>query len=524
MEGGPAVQQLLLQEAQQEISNLRSDLYGQRRVAEEQRRAAESLSKEKEALREQVALLGKQLAAHQAEVARLQGIEAEFDRLKQDSLRQQQELALSLNARRILEQELAVERQARLSLEDAKAALEAERSRQQKQKDDLSAALRVAQKAVSDAEQEQLRAEEESAALRAEINALQHGGAVNPAAPARGSSSELADLVSQLEYQRSQTVLLQQSLSAADLRLRDTQQQHATEIDQFKQTITRLELHLAQATSAADGPRPQRQPVPDPQAVDKRAGHDRQAPNSLPAPGQLPGSASAQTAASTPQVPTSPGPPGWQPGPGVGHGHALSSGAASDSCTEDLEVTRFELERLQLQVTRLKASRDKLLQQVDRQWEELDKLGAEHKAVGDEAEQLRQLAAAWEATAQDSFGQVERLKEMLEEASSWGSSAAGQQARGKQPGAARSSAPGALAAVEASLLAERARSAELELQLRALAAELLRAQQASMAMGKAVLPVLSGVEHRLEDMQLRAQALQVGCSGGQTLLQLQAVS
>ncbi|GFH32681.1 uncharacterized protein HaLaN_31938, partial [Haematococcus lacustris] len=55
------------------------------------------------------------------------------------------------------------------------------------------------------------------------------------------------------------------------------------------------------------------------------------------------------------------------------------SGAASDSCTEDLEVTRFELERLQLQVTRLKASRDKLLQQVDRQWEELDKLGAEHK-------------------------------------------------------------------------------------------------------------------------------------------------
>ncbi|GFH19243.1 uncharacterized protein HaLaN_16161, partial [Haematococcus lacustris] len=140
-----------------------------------------------------------------------------------------------------------------------------------------------------------------------------------------------------------------------------------------------------------------------------------------------------------------------------------------------LELQAAEARGQEQQVTRLKASRDKLLQQVDRQWEELDKLGAEHKAVGDEAEQLRQLAAAWEATAQDSFGQVERLKEMLEEASSWGSSAAGQQARGKQPGAARSSAPGELA---------------------------------SMAMGKAVLPVLSGVEHRLEDMQLRAQALQ----------------
>ncbi len=51
--------------------------------------------------------------------------------------------------------------------------------------------------------------------------------------------------------------------------------------------------------------------------------------------------------------------------------------------------------------------------------------------------------------------------------------------------------------MEAALLSERARSAELELQVRALAAELLRAQAASMEMGKAVLPVLSGIEHRL---------------------------
>lgn len=63
--------------------------------------------------------------------------------------------------------------------------------------------------------------------------------------------------------------------------------------------------------------------------------------------------------------------------------------------------------------------------------------------------------------------------------------------------------------LEAALLAEKARAADLELQLRALAAELLRSQQASMAIGKAVLPVLSGVEYRLTDMFSKARASQM---------------
>lgn len=63
-----------------------------------------------------------------------------------------------------------------------------------------------------------------------------------------------------------------------------------------------------------------------------------------------------------------------------------------------------------------------------------------------------------------------------------------------------------IASLEAALLAEKARCVEMELQVRALAAELLRSQQASMAIGRSVLPVLSGVEHRLVDMFTQAQA------------------
>ncbi len=63
------------------------------------------------------------------------------------------------------------------------------------------------------------------------------------------------------------------------------------------------------------------------------------------------------------------------------------------------------------QVARLKSSRDRLLEQVDRQWEELDRSGAEGRALAEDVSRARAEAAAWEAQAQDALAQVERLKE-----------------------------------------------------------------------------------------------------------------
>lgn len=60
--------------------------------------------------------------------------------------------------------------------------------------------------------------------------------------------------------------------------------------------------------------------------------------------------------------------------------------------------------------------------------------------------------------------------------------------------------------MEAALLQAQARSAEMEVGARALAAELLRSQHASMQMGRVVLPALSGIEHRLASGAFRALA------------------
>lgn len=65
---------------------------------------------------------------------------------------------------------------------------------------------------------------------------------------------------------------------------------------------------------------------------------------------------------------------------------------------------------ISLQVAKLKASRDKLLEQIDKQWEELDRVGLESKAANDELASMRRLAANWEAQAQDSLAHVDRLK------------------------------------------------------------------------------------------------------------------
>lgn len=67
-------------------------------------------------------------------------------------------------------------------LEDAKAALESERSQLLKGRDELNAALRVAQHKAREAEDEQIRAEEEAAELRHEVQSLlaQRSGSLAP--------------------------------------------------------------------------------------------------------------------------------------------------------------------------------------------------------------------------------------------------------------------------------------------------------------------------------------------------------
>jgi DNA repair exonuclease SbcCD ATPase subunit len=268
--GSSTVQALLLQEAQQEISSLRTDLYAQRRVAEERRQALQAVTLERDTFKEQVHSLTAQLSELQSQLHQLRGLEVQYADLQRSSSKQQQELELSLKARRILEQELAGERRQRESLSEAKAGLEAERSRLQKARDDLTASLRVAQKKAADAEEEQMRAEEEAAALRAELQALQaaHGspsmsasgyGAGSMPFGADGSvpAAEARHLQEQIEYERSRASALLTSLHEAKAQVLALQQQQQLDAQQhgyeedahLQRQVAQLSSSLAQANA-----------------------------------------------------------------------------------------------------------------------------------------------------------------------------------------------------------------------------------------------------------------------------------
>lgn len=77
--------------------------------------------------------------------------------------------------------------------------------------------------------------------------------------------------------------------------------------------------------------------------------------------------------------------------------------------------------------------------------------------------------------------------------------------------------------MQSALLTERARCSQLELQLRALAAEVLRGQHAGMEVGRAVLPSLSNIEHKLTGMAALQRALFLENGGGASADQRQTM-
>lgn len=120
----PSVEALLLQEAQEEIGSLRSELYSTRRVAEERRQANESLSKAKDELTALVGQLQEQLAAASSTASKAQQLELKCQHLESSTSSLQKENQLHVQARKILEAELRDERLARQQVEESKARTE----------------------------------------------------------------------------------------------------------------------------------------------------------------------------------------------------------------------------------------------------------------------------------------------------------------------------------------------------------------------------------------------------------------
>lgn len=483
---------MLLQDAQQEIGNLRSELFRTRQHSEERRQALESLQAENSQLNQTCQAL-------ELELERAGKLKQQLDASQQthvqlvQTLEQQQREATVLSAKNAaLQQQLEAESRGKQAAESAKAKLEFEKSKFQKHRDELAAQVRLAQQKARDAEEDQCRAEDEAAALRAELQALQAGGTPLRQSLA-GSSTVHIDLTPELEAERHRTTTLYNTLTAAKAELHrlsqelsSTKEQLNTRDEQLTDTKAQLYQTERRLKEAED------ELASCVAKINALQQQQREQP--------LPGSSGLHSSTANPTPSTQPASPVTPPP----HQHASFSGrSASDY--EDLSRKAEEAAALTKKVAAMKVARDKLLLELDRQMMEADKLAVENRALSEEVLQLRGHCSAWESQAQAAIAQLERLKDIIEESASWGTSQqqAAQEVQQQDQGQG-AGAGAADVAPSQDVLQQVARTTELDLQVRALCAELARARGGTAAMGRSLLPVLQGVELRLA--QLKAGA------------------
>jgi hypothetical protein len=218
----------MLAEARREVAALRTDVFASRRLAEERRQALDALQAERTGLAQQLEASAAALREALSQLAALPALQQRCAQQEQSLLQARAESERAAAAHRILSKELEDERRLRDAVLEQKALVEGERARLAKQRDELSAQLRVAQARVRDAEEEQLRAEDEAAGLRAEVVALrqahqqlQHTEAAGPASSTGGgvqaeanaaSVAAASALAEQLEQERSRASHLMHSL------------------------------------------------------------------------------------------------------------------------------------------------------------------------------------------------------------------------------------------------------------------------------------------------------------------------
>lgn len=197
-----------------------------------------------------------------------------------------------------------------------------------------------------------------------------------------------------------------------------------------------------------------------------------------------------------------------------------------------------EIAELKDQIKQLSFGRDKLTKELDLQVEETDRLTIENAALTQAMLNARKMCMAWEGQTNNSLIQIDRLKDLLEESAQWrspsqklssleeeaGSAGKGTKGNEKEGGHAQSSsgeggeAAGTASAgvggstpltrdtasllenLEAQLMEERSKAAQLEVCLRAVAAEVTRASTITSDLQNSTLPLLAGMEARLNQL------------------------
>ncbi|KAI3430474.1 hypothetical protein D9Q98_005069 [Chlorella vulgaris] len=399
----------------------------------------------------------------------------------------------------LLTQSLEEERRLRRQAEDAAAAAAADATRLQRARDELATALLAAERRAAEAEEDQLRAESTAAALQQALREQQQAaeGADRQASVAAASVPPPSDAPQQSTLKQVPSLHQDSHSMAADLDIL------LTELDQERQRseelVRTLEAAEREAVLATEKFFKAQQRIKQLESGGKRG---------------LFGGKKAPALAAAALDPS-------------------EAGSATNLATAGGGEEAAAVQQLQQRIAALKASRDKLIGAFDAQAAEIERLSGDNAALAEATAQLRDVAAKWEAQAQDSLSQNERLKDLLEESATWSlppaapkpvttpqasaSSRSSAETAAHTAGAAAVPGPdgeGGLAATAAAggdaaalvelcqrfereLLLEKAKSAQLDLQVRALCMELTRAAQSSSQMQAALLPMLGGIEARL---------------------------
>eukprot|EP00884_Botryococcus_braunii_P008537 jgi/Botrbrau1/17685/Bobra.0166s0109.1 len=280
--------------------------------------------------------------------------------------------------------ELERERAARQQAEQSLEACEKERKRLQRARDELAAQVLVGQ----DLEDELKQAQEYAEALSRELQTLRAtSGTLGDPAPVPESVD--ISLKMELEAERKRAEALSVALAA----VRAEKASVDGELAAVRDRLRELPPHLQAPGPASEG-------------FAASSGGVSAQTSDLPRGLELDGKAQD---AGPPSVAAS------QEGSQVGPS-AASAADAVDALTR--------------QVGQLRASRDRLLLQVDAQSGELERFSHENSSLVQGLQEAREVGVWWEGQVQSALAQIELLKDMLEESARWD---VGPQAPGKLP-------------------------------------------------------------------------------------------
>ncbi|CAL4913737.1 unnamed protein product [Urochloa decumbens] len=325
-------------------------------------------------------------------------------------------------------------------------------------KEDALAQLRSMKKRLKEAEEEQYRAEEDSASLRAQLNTLQQQVMGNSYSAFPMGTSSVESHAMEKEIQDLQAQLKQESL------LRQQEQQKLAEESQLRQ---QEQEKLAEEQSRIASLEAEKQQLEDQIAVlTKKATED-----------------------------------------------ASEFAARKAFSMQDREKLENQLHDMALMVERLEGSRQKLLMEIDSQSSEIEKLFEENSALSTSYQEAIAVTVQWENQVRDCLKQNEELRShleklRLEQASLLKVSNINTQSDGQND--ISISNPSELVTENLSLkdqlIKEQSRSEGLVAEIMKLSAELRKAVQAQNNLTRLYRPVLRDIESNLMKMKQETYA------------------